>query len=343
MDFASPAFERAVTLADADEALEPQVRARLIAGRASLERGDPAHAEALIDQAIALADAAKRDDLRSDALRGAGWAELASSQLDDARASFEAARDLAEAGSDPRGQADAVAGLGVLALLSGEPDMARALLAEALATHVVTRDAPREEAVRGMMALLPDEVGVPVDPASLAQQVEELRSSGQRWREALVLARLGLAARARGDNESEKAHLQQARAAAGLSNMTASRLVSTLLETRGTTAASMVVGFEGRSLTLADGQSHDLTRHGPLRRMLWALAVAKNGQPGIAMSTLDLVAAGWPGEKMKHEAATLRVYTTVRRLRALGLADALVTRDDGYLLDPELPLTLDPA
>ena len=32
----------------------------------------------------------------------------------------------------------------------------------------------------------------------------------------------------------------------------------------------------------------------------------------------------------------LRVYSIVRRIRALGLAEALVTRDDGYLLDPQV-------
>ena len=75
--------------------------------------------------------------------------------------------------------------------------------------------------------------------------------------------------------------------------------------------------------------------------MLWALAVARNEKRGVAMSTLELVDAGWPGERMKHEAATLRVYTTVRRLRALGLAEALLTRDDGYLLDPETAVALE--
>ena len=36
------------------------------------------------------------------------------------------------------------------------------------------------------------------------------------------------------------------------------------------------------------------------------------------MTTLEVIEAGWPAEKMRHEAATLRVYTTVRRLRGLG-------------------------
>jgi hypothetical protein len=35
----------------------------------------------------------------------------------------------------------------------------------------------------------------------------------------------------------------------------------------------------------------------------------------------------------------LRVYTAIRRLRALGLAEAIETRDDGYLLRARVPVT----
>jgi hypothetical protein len=54
----------------------------------------------------------------------------------------------------------------------------------------------------------------------------------------------------------------------------------------------------------------------------------------VALSAEALVGAGWPDERMRHHAGLLRVYTAVRRLRKLGLAGVLVTRDDGYLLDP---------
>jgi len=37
---------------------------------------------------------------------------------------------------------------------------------------------------------------------------------------------------------------------------------------------------------------------------------------------------------MRHSAGLLRVYSAVRRLRRLGLESVLITRDDGYLLDP---------
>jgi hypothetical protein len=259
-------------------------------------------------------------------------AALALTELDDARTAFDEARTLSE--GEPRGQADATAGLGIRALMTGDPSSARALLAEALAIHVVMRDAPRESAVRGMMELLP-EGG---DVRELTGQVEDLRAKGQRWREALALARLALGARARGDAETERARLLEARAAASLSSMPAASLVRERVE--GAAAKPFVVAPEGRSLTLPTGEAHELGRHGPVRRILWALAVARRDRPGEAMTTLDLIDAGWPGEKMQHEAATLRVYTTIRRLRGLGLDDALTTRDDGYLLDPTIPLTI---
>jgi|GEM_PF-2261721 len=343
IDFGSAAFDRAVEVAGAGSERESQIRARLVASRAHLERGDPPRAEALIGEAVDLAVAAGRHDLRREALRGLGWAQLASAQLEGARSSFDAALGVLDAATDPRGHADALAGLGVLALLTGDPGAARARLEDALAMHVLTRDVPRESAVRGMMMLLPERLEEPVDVEGLTKEVEELRATGQGWRQALLLARLGLAARGRGDVAKERAHLVEARAAAGLSRMSASTLVATLVGEHVRPASSLVVGLEGRSLVLPSGESHDLTRHGPLRRVLWALAVARSDNPGVAMSTLDLVDAGWPGEKMKHEAATLRVYTTVRRLRALGLNEALLTHDDGYLLDPETAIVLESA
>jgi biotin operon repressor len=54
-----------------------------------------------------------------------------------------------------------------------------------------------------------------------------------------------------------------------------------------------------------------------------------------------LLAAGWPGERVDYEAGVARVYTTIQRLRALGLQNVLVTQDDGYLLDPSTPVRID--
>ncbi|MBS2012237.1 MAG: hypothetical protein JST00_05090 [Deltaproteobacteria bacterium] len=345
VDYGSPAFARAVALADVHGDEETKVRARLAAARALLERGDPEGAEVLLAEARRLGE--RHVTLASEAQRGSGWAALASARLDDAKACFTRALAAAEGASDVRSRADAIAGLGMVALLSGDVDRAREHLTEALAIHVVARDAPREAAVKGMMILLPEARASAADEASLAAQAVELRASGQRWREALALGRLALVARERGDDAAARARLAEARAAAALSTVSAAELALAIAmePASGASASSsaIVVGPEARWLELTDGTRHELGRHGPVRRILHALAVAHCERTGSAMTTLDLVAAGWPGEKMRHEAATLRVYTTVRRLRGLGLGDVLVTRDDGYLLDPDAPIALAPA
>lgn len=333
LELDDPAFGVAVTLADGGDDAVARTKARLVAARAGLERGEAEQALRLAGEALALAP---DDELRADAHRGKGWASIAATDLDAARAAFEAAR--ATAPHDPRNQADASAGLGILALLTGDPATARIRLDEALAIHVVMRDAPREGALRGMMELLP---AADVDVSADAGAVVEHRARGQHWREALALARLAIAARARGDADAAQKHLLEAGAAALVSRMPAVELVRGLVEARHADRP-IVIGDEGRTLALPTGDTHDLARHGPVRRVLWALAIARRDRPGVATSTLDVVAAGWPGEKMKHDAANLRVYTTVRRLRGLGLAEALVTRDDGYLLDPSVPVVLEP-
>lgn len=95
----------------------------------------------------------------------------------------------------------------------------------------------------------------------------------------------------------------------------------------------LVVGPESRWFARRDGAKVDLVRYGPVRRLLDALVVRRLERPGEALSAEDLIAAGWPGERMRHTAGLLRVYSGIRRLRRMGLEDVLVTRDDGYLLD----------
>lgn len=78
----------------------------------------------------------------------------------------------------------------------------------------------------------------------------------------------------------------------------------------------------------------DLARRGSLRRILAALVDTAAATPGRALARDAVLAAGWPGEKMRAESGAMRVHTAIARLRRLGLGPALVTRDDGYLLDP---------
>lgn len=82
----------------------------------------------------------------------------------------------------------------------------------------------------------------------------------------------------------------------------------------------------------------DLARRGPMRRMLAALVDARERAPGRTLDRQALFSAGWPGERVLEEAASTRVRVAVATLRKLGLREPLLTRDDGYLLDPEVEL-----
>jgi pSer/pThr/pTyr-binding forkhead associated (FHA) protein len=98
----------------------------------------------------------------------------------------------------------------------------------------------------------------------------------------------------------------------------------------------LVIGPGGRWFQPVGGTRINLGRRGPLRRVLLTLAKHRLDHPGDGLDVQRLIAAGWPGEKILYKAGLARAYTTVQRLRALGLQDALLTGDEGYLLHPSL-------
>jgi len=114
-----------------------------------------------------------------------------------------------------------------------------------------------------------------------------------------------------------------------------------LTVTFGHPITELVIGAEGRWFQLRNGARINLGRRGPLRRALLCLAKQRLEHPGAGLNVQTLIDAGWPGEKMLHNAGLARAYTTIQRLRSLGLQHALLTSDDGYLLNPSLPVRLE--
>jgi hypothetical protein len=108
-------------------------------------------------------------------------------------------------------------------------------------------------------------------------------------------------------------------------------------------AGALVVGRDARWMTPPGGSKIDLVRYGPVRRLLDRLVTERLERPGNALTAEQLIEAGWPGERMRHSAGLLRVYSAIRRLRRLGLEPLLVTRDDGYLLDANASVRRDDA
>jgi hypothetical protein len=129
-------------------------------------------------------------------------------------------------------------------------------------------------------------------------------------------------------------------------------LAKVFLSSSSTSAASstslcpaLVAGKDARWIALSadpTAKRIDLMRYGARRRILNRLVVTRLEQPNAATPAEALIEAGWPGERMQHTAGLLRVYSAIRRLRRLGLESILLTRDDGYLIDPDADVQCEP-
>lgn len=77
----------------------------------------------------------------------------------------------------------------------------------------------------------------------------------------------------------------------------------------------------------------DLSRRKPLRLILERLC-EERAAGGGTLGWDDLLAAGWPGERMRADAGAHRVRVAISTLRKMGLRDVLRTEEEGYRLDP---------
>jgi predicted ATPase len=109
---------------------------------------------------------------------------------------------------------------------------------------------------------------------------------------------------------------------------------------RASAAPGIVVGIEARWLSFSTTRL-DLARKNAQRLIVLALAQHRLAHPGEGLGWQELAAAGWPGEKMRTDAALKRVYTAVWTLRKAGLDPVLLTHGDGYLFDPAVSLVFD--
>jgi len=105
-----------------------------------------------------------------------------------------------------------------------------------------------------------------------------------------------------------------------------------------TDAGSLVVARSGRWFRPVGGEVVGLFTRKSLRLMLKELADLRESAPNTAVTLDTLLAAGWPDEKVNYTAGAARVYSALATLRRLGMREVLLRRDDGYLLDPSVPI-----
>lgn len=93
-------------------------------------------------------------------------------------------------------------------------------------------------------------------------------------------------------------------------------------------------------MRLPSGEVVTIAHQSALRLILVALAREQIARPGQALSREQMLAAGWPGERMTRRSGGIRVRVTVSKLRSMGLRELIVSREDGYLLRPDAVVML---
>ncbi|MEM6927649.1 MAG: hypothetical protein AAF602_12020, partial [Myxococcota bacterium] len=164
-----------------------------------------------------------------------------------------------------------------------------------------------------------------------------------RGREPVLTAKLReeasdlvvLAEAASADRASARAHLGRY---APVSTLQARRLIDRVQTFVRERVEAWVADPEGRWLEDPEGLRRDFTSAGRHPALVTALVRARLERPGEGLGVSALVAAGWPGEKVTARSASTRVRVALTALRKAGLRTLLQRGDDGWFLDPSVPL-----
>lgn len=297
-----------------------------------------------------------------------GVLELEHGEADGARAHLDAARELLEPLGDRRLLAIVLGNSGTLEHTQGRLAEARRCHEEALAILREVGDRRSEALCLSRLARATAALGS-VDHAegclaaaarllgrfadAMASATVELdrgfvelaraRAAEGEGRDALlskVRARIAAASEPQGDAPAWTERSDDVRSAVrllerGLADLGAEPEPHEPVER---TEAAVLVGTEARWLKLPGADAMDLRRRKAMRLILDRLVIEHQARSGAGLPLDALLEAGWPGEKVMPSAGANRVYVALTGLRKLGLRKLLISRDDGYLLDPAVPV-----
>ena len=97
---------------------------------------------------------------------------------------------------------------------------------------------------------------------------------------------------------------------------------------------------DGTGFQIGDEEAISFGDGRVLGRTLLALAKSRLDSHAQPLDFADLLAAGWPGETVSEDAASLRVRNAIARLRKAGLAHVVRKRREGYYLDSSVPVVI---
>lgn len=343
-------FEAALHLFD--ESVQPRASAIVLSalGAIDLVTGELKRARntllRAIDTLAGLGDRSARAMVQIDF----GLVEQELGEIDAARTAFEDALAVHRDAGNRRFTAIALGYRAGLELESGDLDRALDLYDESLATIAGMGDTKLEAVFGAARAVVLAKRGA-IDESTRAFDAAEASATAQGEPRVIgtVAVHRGHLDLAHGD---ARAAAERRAAAAGLLASSddvrfALRLLDAALGASGSTALArsseaLAVAHDG-SWFRAPGATEraELGKKAILKRILTELARRRVDSPGAPVAREELVAVGWPGEKLSPDVAHNRLGVALSELRRAGLRDALLHDGGGHLLDPSVPIVLE--
>ncbi|MCP4873451.1 MAG: hypothetical protein GY898_32580 [Proteobacteria bacterium] len=160
----------------------------------------------------------------------------------------------------------------------------------------------------------------------------------------LARSRIGVARAAVGLGRTEEARETEALAREAIATVGAGpespvgRALAALHRELGSGALPLRVDEDVTWVGPPGGERIAMARKAILRRVLRCLVRARGDRPGEHVDLDTLPTAAWPNDRSDRDAMANRLYVAIHALRKLGLDAVLLSRGDGYLLDPHVPL-----
>lgn len=268
--------------------------------------------------------------------------------LEGARAVYDAALAAHRTAGNKRHEAITLGYIGTLEDERGSPDAAEVALSEALAIFRPMGDPKYAAVFAGCLAAVCAQRG---DARGAMEALSEAINAAHGG-EARVIAAVTLhGLRVEAAAGKRAASIVERRGAAiGLVQQSddvrfALRMLDRVLVPMETPsmarAKALCVAEDATWLDLPGGTRVDLRRRAVHRRLVERLVRERLASPGTPASVADLVAAGWPGEKLAESSAQNRLHVALAALRADGLRDILKREPGGYMLDPAVDVRVE--
>ena len=342
LDRAEKHYSEALDLAIALGEPASEARARRDLGNLALQRGELARALAHYEESLA-----KRpgDDLRLEGVvRGnLGIVHQERGELDLALSELRRARECLRQVGDRPFEAHLSGYLGAVQHERGQMDAAREAYTEAIEILREVRDVRLEGVFLAARAVVLAERGLfghaENDLALAARRLDEvgdpaLTAALAFHRASVELAR---AARERGDVPGASARAREviAREERAIGMSDDARFALRILR-RAMPADALEVAPDATWFRVPGREQVSLASRPTLARILQLLVQTRLARPGAALAWDELLAAGWPEEKVLPAAAQNRVRVALSTLRTLGLRTVLVTEDGGHRIDEKI-------